>query len=184
LRSLKAITNAPDHEHAIQQFFAALSTHAMHSALEKISLRLGVNGEVGPDFDGRTLSHLLRFSNLREVTIYLYGEFLLDDAAVWDMARAWPNLVKLELIQPKNVSRLPPILGLAGLRAFATHCPELISLTLAFNATVVPRSSSEQPVFQNKLLALFVRTSPISADNPDRVGGPVPPSDFSEHRIR
>ncbi|KAJ7291667.1 hypothetical protein C8J57DRAFT_1458425 [Mycena rebaudengoi] len=169
LRSLNAATYTSGSQHLIQHFFAALSTHVMHTALEKISLRLGVKGEDGPDFDGQTLSHLLCFSNLREVIIHLYGEFLLDDATVWDMARAWPNLVKLELIQPKNVSRLPPILGLASLRAFATHCPELISLTLAFDATVVPRSSSEQPVVQNKLLALFVLTSPISADGPNRV---------------
>ncbi|KAJ7936738.1 hypothetical protein B0H13DRAFT_1853161 [Mycena leptocephala] len=161
LRYLKVITNLPDLEHAIQQLFAALSTHVMNSALEEISLRLGVKREVGPNFYGPTLSHLLCFSNLREVTIYVRGVFLLDDAAVWDMARAWPNLVQLRLSDSRNVSSPPPIMTLASLQAFAIHCPELISLALTLNATVVPPSSDEQPVLQKNLLALDVWHSPI-----------------------
>ncbi|KAJ7291672.1 hypothetical protein C8J57DRAFT_1458430 [Mycena rebaudengoi] len=116
--------------------------------------------KVGPDFDGRTLSHLLCFSKLREVDISVRGAFLLDDAAVWDMARAWPNLVKLKLTDD---SSSPPITMLASLRAFATHCPELITLALTFDATVVPPSSDEQPVLHNKLSGLYVWSSPISS---------------------
>ncbi|KAJ7291652.1 hypothetical protein C8J57DRAFT_1705174 [Mycena rebaudengoi] len=156
LRSLYAATDASDSEHDIRNFFAALSTHIMHSALKKINLIL----EANLDVDGRTLSHLLCFSNLCEVAIHLGGEFLLDNATVWDMARAWPNLVKLELT---DESSSPPIMTLASLRAFAIHCPELITLALTFDATVVPPSSDEQPVLHNKLSELYVRSSPISS---------------------
>ncbi|KAJ7291721.1 hypothetical protein C8J57DRAFT_1705207 [Mycena rebaudengoi] len=161
LRYLKAITNLPDLEHAIQHLFAALSTHVMNSALEEISLRLGVKREVGPDFHGQTLSHLLCFSKLREVAIYVRGVFLLDDAAVLDMARAWPNLVQLRLSDSHNVSSPPPTMTLASLQAFATHCPELTPLALTFDATIVPSSLDEQPVLQKNLSALDVWHSPI-----------------------
>ncbi|KAJ7291684.1 hypothetical protein C8J57DRAFT_1588196, partial [Mycena rebaudengoi] len=114
LQYLNTSTYASDPEHVIQHFFAALSTHVMHSALEEIIVRLGIVREVGPDVDNRTLSHLLCFSNLREVTIELCGEFLLDDAAVWDMARAWPNLVKLELFDPRDELNLRSITTLAS----------------------------------------------------------------------
>jgi hypothetical protein len=159
LRSLYAGTDASDSEHDIHHFLAALSTHIMHSALEKINLILGVKGEANLDIDGRTLSHLLCFSNLREVTIHLRGKFLLDNAAVWDMARAWPNLVQLRL----SDESLPPIMTLASLRAFATHCPELVSIALTFDATIFPPSSDEQPLGQKKLLSLQVFYSPISS---------------------
>ncbi|KAJ7291626.1 hypothetical protein C8J57DRAFT_1588040 [Mycena rebaudengoi] len=138
-------TSALGPEHRIQHFFAALSTHLVHGALEEIHLWLGVEGEV--------------------VTLYLpvLGKILLDDAAVWDMARAWPNLVTLKLIDRQDDSDLLPIITLASLRAFATHCPELITLALTFDATVVPPSSDEQPVLYNKLSDLYVWYSPISS---------------------
>jgi hypothetical protein len=80
------------------------------------------------------------------------------------MARAWPNLVKLELTHPQDAARAspPPIMTLASLRAFATHCPELNTLALTFDATAVP-PSDEQPLVQKKLLALRVSLSPISS---------------------
>jgi hypothetical protein len=127
----------------------------MHNALEKINLIFEANFDV----DGRTLSHLLCFSHLREVTIHLRGKFLVDNAAVWDMARAWPNLVRLRL----SDESVPPIMTLASLRAFATHCPELFSIGLTFDATTLPPSSDDQPLVQKKLLSLQVFYSPISS---------------------
>ncbi|KAJ7291649.1 hypothetical protein C8J57DRAFT_1163716 [Mycena rebaudengoi] len=154
LRSLYAESDASDSEPDIRHFFAALSTHIMHNALEKINLIF----EASLDVDGRTLSHLLCFSHLREVTIHLRGKFLLDNAAVWDMARAWPNLVRLRL----SDESVPPIMTLASLHAFATHCPELFSIGLTFDATILP-PSDEQPLVQKKLLSLQVFYSPISS---------------------
>jgi hypothetical protein len=163
LRSLDAGTNTSVPQHLIEHFFAVLSTHLVHSALEQIILRLGVKDRrVGSDISGRTLSHLLCFSNLREVAIYVCGVFLLDDAAVWDMARAWPNLTTLALTHPQGVS-VYPIMTLAGLRALATHCPKLVSIALTFDAAIVPPSSDEQPVLQEKLSDLRVAFSPISS---------------------
>ncbi|KAJ7291624.1 hypothetical protein C8J57DRAFT_1705157 [Mycena rebaudengoi] len=164
LRSLNAITAATGPDHFIQHFFAALSAHLAHSALEQIALYLGVEGNDDSDIDSRALSHLLCFSNLRMVTLYVCGEFIFDDATVWDMARAWPNLVKLELTHSQYAARASPprIMTLASLRAFATHCPELSTLTLTFDATVVP-PFDEQPLVQKKLLALGVSLSPIAS---------------------
>ncbi|KAJ7253162.1 hypothetical protein C8J57DRAFT_1719948 [Mycena rebaudengoi] len=164
LRSLNVTTDTLDAEHIIRHFFAALSTHLAHSALEQITLKLGFKDRrVGSDIDGQMLSQLLCFSNFREVSIYLAAEFHLDDAAIWDMARAWPNLVKLEVADTQNRSSPPPIMTLASLRAFATHCPELTTLALTFDATVVPPSSDEQPILQKKISALHVCFSPISS---------------------
>ncbi|KAJ7291745.1 hypothetical protein C8J57DRAFT_1163791 [Mycena rebaudengoi] len=164
LRSLDVTTDALDAEHIIRHFFAALSTHLVHSTLEQIRVRLGVKDRpVGSDIDGRTLSHLLCFSNLRKVTIYVCSVFLLDDATIWDMARAWPNLVILEVCDTQNPSSPPPIMTLASLRAFATHCPELTTLALTFDATIVPPPSNEQPILQRKLSYLDIWYSHISS---------------------
>ncbi|KAJ7291690.1 hypothetical protein C8J57DRAFT_1273719 [Mycena rebaudengoi] len=75
------------------------------------------------------------------------------------MARAWPNLVQLRL----SDESVPPIMTLASLRAFATHCSELVSIALTFDATILPPSSDEQPFVQKKLLFLQVFYSPISS---------------------
>ncbi|KAJ7291620.1 hypothetical protein C8J57DRAFT_1588019, partial [Mycena rebaudengoi] len=163
LRSLSVTTNALGPEHLSEHFFAALSTHLAHSALEEIVLCLGIECKVGSQINGRTLSHLLCFCNFRMVSIFLYGKFLLDDATIWDMARAWPNIVRLDLTSHVDVSGPPPLMTLASLRAFATHCPELATLHLTFDATIIPPSSDEEPVIQKKLSALDVCHSPISS---------------------
>ncbi|KAJ7291633.1 hypothetical protein C8J57DRAFT_1588071 [Mycena rebaudengoi] len=97
-------------------------------------------------------------STLEVISLHLgfKGEFLRD------VARAWPNLIQLDLTPRLNVSGPPPIMTLASLRAFATHCPELSTLALTFDATAVP-PSDEQPLVQKKLLALYLRSSLISS---------------------
>ncbi|KAJ7225027.1 hypothetical protein C8J57DRAFT_983408, partial [Mycena rebaudengoi] len=88
--------------------------------------------------------------------------FELDDAALWDMARAFPELRKLFLAY--TAVWCTPGITLGGLRAFATHCPQLGNMQIAFNATVtLPATDSATPdVFQTKLSYLDVLNSPIS----------------------
>ncbi|KAJ7291716.1 hypothetical protein C8J57DRAFT_1588266 [Mycena rebaudengoi] len=133
LQSLNVVTDALDAEHIIRHFFAALLAHLVHSALEQITLKLDVQDRPSP--------YICQCVASRKI--------LLDDTTVWDIARAWPNLVTLALTHLQDASQ--PIMTLASLRAFATHCPELPTLALTFDANIVPPSSDEQPLIQKKL---------------------------------
>ncbi|KAJ7291610.1 hypothetical protein C8J57DRAFT_1492074 [Mycena rebaudengoi] len=149
LRSLNATTNASGPEHLIEHFFTALSAHLAHSALEDINLWLGVGSQLGSDIASRGLSHLLCFSSLHIVTIFPYGKFLLDDATVWDMAHAWPNLVQLDLTPHKCV-RPATHHDARQSSGICDALPRVEYTCSHFDATAVP-PSDEQPLVQKKL---------------------------------
>ncbi|KAJ7100558.1 hypothetical protein C8R43DRAFT_846606, partial [Mycena crocata] len=112
---------------------------------------------------GHALSQLFCFVNLTNVILKPPVGFDIDDATAWDMARAWPRLDSLVLETATDFSH-PPSMSLAGLRAFAKHCPKLTSLTIAVDASSVPAfdDSPETRISQLGLRILDVSTSPIS----------------------
>jgi hypothetical protein len=143
-----------------------LSTHIAHSALFEVRLELGHDhdSDVRDVFDGHTISPLLCFSRIQKLDLESPGGFKLDDAMVWDMARAFPELRQLSLRSSTRV-HCTPSMTLHGLRAFATHCPELRSISIAFDATVIPPAANcaTPDVFQTELTYLFLVASPISS---------------------
>ncbi|KAJ7186615.1 hypothetical protein C8R46DRAFT_1341967 [Mycena filopes] len=114
-------------------------------------------------FQNSTFRILTGFQNLTFLTIY--GEFDLDNAVVADMARAWPQLLKLELHTKGTRGSVRPRVTLQCLDSFARYSPGLATLTLTFDATVVP-TPEQQPasplVAQHSLGELCVQKSPIS----------------------
>ncbi|KAJ7149489.1 hypothetical protein C8R43DRAFT_1236499 [Mycena crocata] len=121
--------------------------------------------------DLQALQPLLCFNNLVEVQLADGVGFDLDDAAVEALARACPRLEHLSL-RDAGLEYLPwAHVTLAGLVAFAKHCPQLQSLGLAVNATVVPeRGTVDIMIRQNSLAILEVSNLPITAEIHDERG--------------
>ncbi|KXN82870.1 hypothetical protein AN958_02081 [Leucoagaricus sp. SymC.cos] len=81
-----------------------------------------------------TLSPLLDFPNLSELSIMVDTRFSLDDRDAWTMARAWPKLKQLELgYGGGGWGREGKTFTLEGLRAFAQCCPDLEELGVSVN---------------------------------------------------
>lgn len=112
--------------------------------------------------DGQILATLLCFGNLTEVTLAPPVEFDIDDGTVADMARAWPKLKTLRLTASSDLHH-PSSISLLGLRVLAKHCPELTSLILTFDASIVPLiSDSPETISQSSLADLDVGPSAIT----------------------
>jgi hypothetical protein len=114
-------------------------------------------------FDIHAISPLFCFGRIQTLNLEAPGGFKLDDAAVWDIARAFPALQLLSLTSSTEIFCVPGV-TLGGLRAFATHCPHLGSMRIAFNATVIPPASTAPDIFQTALSFLEVLNSPISPE--------------------
>ncbi|KAJ6531421.1 hypothetical protein DFH09DRAFT_933844, partial [Mycena vulgaris] len=117
-----------------------------------------------------SLRVLFCFSNLTDLSLFLPFVFSLDELALSAMARAWPRIKILSLIDnsyTEDLSTLDdlPRVTLQGLRALAEHCPDLKYLGLALDASVVPKFGKEvgKRIRQMKLHGMNVAYSPISA---------------------
>ncbi|KAJ7842008.1 hypothetical protein B0H14DRAFT_3457110 [Mycena olivaceomarginata] len=89
--------------------------------------------------------------------------FDIEDAAAWNMAPAWPNLVRLVLETATDVHS-PPTMTLHGLRAFAEHCKALKFLAIIVDGFTVPLldDSPQTRIPQRQLCSFDVAKSPIS----------------------
>ncbi|KAJ7166223.1 hypothetical protein C8R46DRAFT_1276117 [Mycena filopes] len=116
---------------------------------------------------GDTLEPLLVFRNLVVLHLFHSAGFHLDDAMIGKMASAWPRIEILEFTSHSSC-RLPPRVTLEGLYAFATHCPSLESLSIAFDATIIPKTkiNGKRRVVQDRLEFIDVAHSPIRKRRP------------------
>ncbi|KAJ7278345.1 hypothetical protein C8J57DRAFT_1503243 [Mycena rebaudengoi] len=155
-------TDSPT-ESAMRALCLTLSTHIAHSALVDVVMKIVHNdtSDVRDIFDIHTISPLFCFGNIQKLVLEAPGGFKLDDAAVWDIAGAFPELRQLTLGSSTEITCAPGV-TLGGLRAFATHCPHLGSMRIAFNATVIPPTATPD-IFQTTLSSLEVLNSPISS---------------------
>ncbi|KAJ7275769.1 hypothetical protein C8J57DRAFT_1311685, partial [Mycena rebaudengoi] len=158
-------------ESTMRSLCLTLSTHIAHSALVDVVMQIDHDdtSNVRDIFDVRTISPLFCFSNIQKLVLEAPGGFKLDDAAVWDIARALPALRLLSLTSSTEMFCAPGV-TLGALRAFATHCPRLGSMRIAFNATAIPPAATPD-IFQTTLSSLEVLNSPISSE-------PVPVARF------
>ncbi|KAJ7240713.1 hypothetical protein C8J57DRAFT_949245, partial [Mycena rebaudengoi] len=110
------------------------------------------------------LRPLFSFCNLIIVMLAHPVGFDLDDAAILEMACAWPRAKQIVLASNRTCHMRSRV-TLASLSAFARHCPSLQVLGLMFNATHPPAPVTG--VTQRTLELLEVAHSPIS--EPSRV---------------
>ncbi|KAJ7159067.1 hypothetical protein C8R43DRAFT_1124702 [Mycena crocata] len=151
--------------------FKAMAAHLSHTTLLHVCLGMKDSSSPAipaPDIPryaltGSTLSNLFRFVNLRTVDLRAPVGFAFDDAAAWDMARAWPRVERLKLRPTANAREMCPVrLTLHGVRAFAAHCPALRELNLSFTTRVVPELDASY-IPQTSLATLGVGRSLVSS---------------------
>ncbi|KAJ7187270.1 hypothetical protein C8R46DRAFT_1184920 [Mycena filopes] len=162
----------------IGEFFCALTAGVIHPTFTSIRIS-EIDSGLSPTppastmseyvIGGPTLALLFCFNNLTDVELRTSAGFDIDDTTAGDMARAWPNIKRLELASCTDMHHLSS-LTLLGLRYFGIHCPDLISLKITFNASAVPPfdNSPETRISHGRLLSLDVAASPIS--DPAAVG--------------
>ncbi|KAJ6566445.1 hypothetical protein B0H19DRAFT_1257661 [Mycena capillaripes] len=109
---------------------------------------------------GDILKPLLSFTNLVTVLLSHPVGFDLDDSTIRDMASAWPRIQRLYLMAG-SYHHVRSRVTLAGLYAFANHCPCLRGLEMTFDATVVPKLAVVKRT-QQALDWLEVALSPIT----------------------
>ncbi|KAJ7278355.1 hypothetical protein C8J57DRAFT_1465481 [Mycena rebaudengoi] len=152
-------------ESAMRALCLTLSTHIAHSTLVNVVMQQMVTNDtsdVRDIFDIHTISPLFCFGRIQTLDLEAPGGFKLDDAAVWDLARAFPALRRLSLTSFAEMFCASGV-TLGRLRAFATHCPYLGIMCIAFNATfILPATTPD--VFQTQLPSLEVLNSPISSE--------------------
>ncbi|KAJ7469084.1 hypothetical protein FB451DRAFT_1091817 [Mycena latifolia] len=125
---------------------------------------------LGYMFAPPALSVLYCFGNLTGINICSLFGFDLDDAAVEQMARAWPRIQTLELEESHSPAHQRATIGC--LRALGRHCPHLESLHMTFDASVVPPHPPPDPPASaaaphDRLRYLYVAHSRIA--HPERV---------------
>jgi hypothetical protein len=107
---------------------------------------------------GDILRPLFPFRSLVKLDLEHPVGFDLDDAAVLDMARAWPSVQLLSLSSHSRY--IQPRVTLVGISGIAQHCPRLQRLGITFDATVIPELKPEVPS-HTALYELDVAYSPI-----------------------
>ncbi|KAJ7263849.1 hypothetical protein C8J57DRAFT_1470620 [Mycena rebaudengoi] len=152
-------------EYTMRALCLALSLHLAHGTLSDLRMKNQSQlPDIGHGFGGHTISPLLCFGNMQSLELYTPGRFQLEDVTVWDLARAFPRLRRL-LLTTSNGVHYPAGVTLDGLRAFAIHCPQLTTMCIAVNTTVIPLAvdSATPDTFHMKLTCLDVLNSRISS---------------------
>jgi hypothetical protein len=163
----KPTTNEGD---IMARFFQVLHERCSHQSLSRIGVYFGPNviHLHYPDIEGYMLQPLLSFVNLQDITISIHHMFRIDNDFVEAAAKSWPRLRSLNLGIGWGNDRWGgrSNITLTGLASLARHCPDLTSLAIVIDATVVDHVL-DTPVSNTKLNALNLGDSIIQ--NPTSV---------------
>jgi hypothetical protein len=150
--------------------FTAISAGCSHSYL--LDLTIGTQCEQDELLPASPTEYLLplptirllfRFANLTTLNLKSLIGFDLDDDAVAELARAWPQIVTLRL--EVRFATHAPKATLSCLHSFAEHCPCLTRLVFPFDGTAVPAASAP-PLVHRRLKTLGVEHSPLGLATP------------------
>ncbi|KAJ7783110.1 hypothetical protein B0H16DRAFT_1803377 [Mycena metata] len=128
--------------HRIRAVFERLQQQAPGLQFHELMIDTDVDTlptDVTPDYTItlHTIEPLLSSVALSRVDLQLNEGFDLSDACVARVAEAWPMLEILRLTMPyKSRRAVASSITLAGLQAFAHHCPFLTTLALVLDGTV------------------------------------------------
>ena len=154
-------TNAAD---IMARFFQVLHERCAHQSLSRISVRFKADiiHSHYTDIEGYMLQPLLSFMNLQDMTITIHRTFRIDNNFIEAAAKSWPCLrsLKLGLGWGNDSWGGRSNITLTGLASLARHCPDLTSLGIVIDATVVDHVL-DIPVSNTKLNALNLGDSII-----------------------
>ncbi|KAJ6464743.1 hypothetical protein C8R47DRAFT_1326653 [Mycena vitilis] len=132
------------------RLYAAIDANRSYAILNCLRLEdKWINREDPPDEDkfklylvdpGLTLQILFPFTNLTTVILKPCYGFALNDRVVSEMARAWSRVEELRLARSHDLHafEFTEAVTLQGIRAIATHCKNLHTLEINFDATRIP----------------------------------------------
>ncbi|KAF8158660.1 hypothetical protein K438DRAFT_1686914 [Mycena galopus ATCC 62051] len=162
----------------ISQLYTILAATCSDGPLSGLTLR-AYNGLGGPHpvaaHDASLVVHdaqlrpLFSFHDLTSIKLSAPAGFDLNDDAIGDIARAWPNIRTLQLVASDH-AHVQSNMTLGGLLHFARYCPKLTSLSISLDATVVPtfeplktntKQKERKRVRQARLSELDISQSPI-----------------------
>ncbi|KIM81022.1 hypothetical protein PILCRDRAFT_89306 [Piloderma croceum F 1598] len=155
------------------RFFQVLHERCSRQSLSRIGVYFGTNfmQPYHPGIDlADMLQPLLSFVNLQDITISIHHLFRLDNNFVEAAAKSWPRLRSLKLgidgYDHRSMWGGRSNITLIGLASLARHCPDLTSLAIVIDATVVDHVL-DIPVSNTKLDVLHLGNSII--ENPTSV---------------
>lgn len=148
LKKLTVVCPTWHNEDVIQAYFKAVSAHVslrdLTVEVSGLSPRLNVfDGSQQCNVNFSSLCVLLVLGNLESLSLKTskggFYETDLDDAGVDAMAKAWPNLRHLTIVQAMNWTT--PLLGIIysritmkGILSLRNHCAQLAGISLSINA--------------------------------------------------
>jgi hypothetical protein len=140
LRELTLCVVDPPSSVQLGQIFSLLVAHSSHEHLRWIHVLhpdfISFGGESPPELlKADAFEPLLKFTNLVSINIETECSIEeLDDALLMTMAKCWPKLRHIALNNDYSY-RSPSQCTLRGILHLVEHCPELISLRIAFQAS-------------------------------------------------
>ncbi|GLB43334.1 hypothetical protein LshimejAT787_1302350 [Lyophyllum shimeji] len=137
--------------------------------------------------DPSILDPVLKIANLRHFHLRAAPTIRFTDAYFWKMAKAWPKAEHIDITAfAPYVDSSEPVVTVASLEAFATHCPNLRELSLRLNTetTLEPMppvllahglerlyinspTSGDHCVIARRLVALFPYLQDVDGDDED-----------------
>ncbi|KAJ7608850.1 hypothetical protein DFH06DRAFT_190472 [Mycena polygramma] len=112
--------------------------------------------------DPGTLQILFPFTNLTTIILKPCYGFALNDSVVSEMARTWCRVEELRLARSHDLHSFEfnEAVTLQGIRAIATHCKNLHTLEINFDATRIPPPCDSCP--QTRLATFYVHCARIT----------------------
>ncbi|KAJ7673742.1 hypothetical protein DFH06DRAFT_1173185 [Mycena polygramma] len=140
--------------------YETIAAHCTHRHLHELDISIRQSPPVTFVHPRNIFRPLYRFTHLRTVWIGVPEGYDLDDAALSEMARAWPQIVQLTLWSASHYHARCTLLALYSL---SQHCPCLARLAMDLDATHVPMLARDAlRVRQQALDYLHVALSPVS----------------------
>ena len=172
LEAIRVVFESTTNEGNIMtRFFQVLHECCSHQSLSRIGVHFEPNfmQPHHPDIEAYMLQPLLSFVNLQDITISIHHKFEINNNFVEVAAKSWPRLRSLKLgFDGWGSCRWGgrSNITLTGLASLARHCPDLTSLAIVIDATVVDHVL-DIPVSNTKLNVLHLGDSIIQ--NPTSV---------------
>ncbi|KAG6889236.1 hypothetical protein C0992_005875 [Termitomyces sp. T32_za158] len=107
------------------------------------------------------MDQLLKMTRLKHVKLNFRPILKFDDVYMTKIARAWTRLKLLDIRFSRRVTQ--PLMTIVSLEAFATHCPQLHSLSLHINLQPSKLAPSPRCILCHGLQRLFIQ-HPVTGD--------------------
>ncbi|KAF8129508.1 hypothetical protein EV363DRAFT_1337372 [Boletus edulis] len=169
--SVDTINLNVDDETCAADYNAIFTAWASNPSYRNLSVVDISEMQVWRDYDDKhiiditTLRPLFQLKHITSLKLETLCTFDLDNAAIKEIAMAWPLLETLDLSIRECGWEIPSKVTLPGLLPLLQHCPNLALLGLVVDATVLPIASTRLPgagVQNTSLESLWLADSKIT----------------------